>query len=645
MNKPIKAFLISLLALPLLSCSGEANQSQGSSVISAEDDPILSRDMTEVATEFSVNDISSFEISPYIYGTFIEHIETCIYNGIWSEVIMDRKFYSPVGKEVSQWNVSSGSVSMETSSPFEGEYSPILAKGSAIIQRGIALAKKEYTGYLYAKGEGKLSLKFTINGEEVSEEISVSSSDYKKYAFSISSPSQSKKATLTISSLDSSITIDSISLMPSDNYYGMRKDTLDKLKELNATFYRWPGGNFVSGYDFYDGIGDRDKRPTRRNLNYIGLESDFSSDSERVASDLIKIGSLGFYGAFEPNDFGLDEFIQMCRYLDAEPNIVVNSGLGSVQMAKDEVEYCNATSGQYASKRPQKESYNVKYFSIGNEMNGDWQLGHTSISEYTARHNSFAEAMKTVDPSIEIIAVGDNASSWSQSMVNSCKDNTDYLSEHYYAERKEESVKEHILSLKNQTSTRIQNHRNLQGVGDIKIAFDEYAYLDAEVSSRLKDGMGAASGVNEMIKNGDVVKIACYSSTVNATQGQIATDNFNAYLEGSGYALSLYRDNLKSRYLPMKYKLSKGNDYYEAILTVNEEKSEVALAVINTTDSVLKFTNKAFKKGISQDIVEGEFLESNNSSKGEELKRTKRTLSADYAVVEPRSITVTTLKI
>lgn len=271
--------------------------------------------------------------------------------------------------------------------------------------------------------------------------------------------------------------------MPEDNYYGMRKDTLEKLKELNAPFYRWPGGNFVSGYDFYDGIGDRDKRPTKRNLNYIGLEDSFANDADRLASDLINIGSLGFYGAFEPNDFGLDEFIKMCRYLNAEPNIVVNSGLGSAQMAKDEVEYCNGSEGRYASLRPQKESYNVKYFSIGNEMNGDWQLGHTDINTYTERHNTFAKAMKSVDPNIKIIAVGDNASSWTQAMVNACKNQMDYTSEHFYAERVEDNVKEHILSMKKQAEMRINNHRSINGIGDIKIAIDEYAYMNAEAPS------------------------------------------------------------------------------------------------------------------------------------------------------------------
>lgn len=632
MRKRIKTLLPLALLLTLSGCGVKDSTTDKSSTTETID-PLLQREMKEVPMEFSINDISSFEINPYIYGTFIEHIETCIYNGIWSEVIQDRKFYAPIGKDVSQWSVKKGTVDSGSQSPFEGKYSPILNKGSSIIQRGIAVDSKNYNGYLYAKGNGTLTLIYTIDSKEVRTEIKVSSSDYQKYTYSFLSPSKTKKATLEILSDSDNISIDSLSLMPEDNYYGMRKDTLEKLKELNAPFYRWPGGNFVSGYDFYDGIGDRDKRPTKRNLNYIGLEDSFANDADRLASDLMNIGSLGFYGAFEPNDFGLDEFIHMCRYLNAEPNIVVNSGLGSAQMAKDEVEYCNGSEGRYASLRPQKESYNVKYFSIGNEMNGDWQLGHTDINTYTERHNTFAKAMKSVDPNIKIIAVGDNASSWTQSMVNACKSQMDYTSEHFYAERVEDNVKEHILSMKKQAEMRINNHRNINGIGDIKMAIDEYAYMNAEVPSRMKDGMGIASGVNEMIKNGDVVSIACYSSTVNATQGQIITDNFASYLEGSGYALSLYKDNLKNHYLPMKYRLSTGDEYYEAIMTINKEKNEVALAVINTTDKILKFTNRLFKKGITQDIVQGEFLESTNSSKGDELKRTKRTLNAEYAVV------------
>ena len=601
--------------------------------------------VNQVNVNLKVNEVSNFKINPFIYGTFIEHIDTCIYNGIWSEIILDRKFYRPVGEDVSQWSLVEGNISMETKSPFEGEYSLTLKSGASIRQNGISLEKnEEYNGYFYAKGSGKISFTYAYGNESVSVEVTINAQDFQKYEYSFFSPFTSKRAKLVVASVIGDLTIDSLSLMPSDNYYGMRKDTLDKLKELNSPFYRWPGGNFVSGYDFYDGIGDRDKRPTKRNLNYCGLESDFESDEERLANDLMKIGSLGFYGAFDSNDFGLDEFIIMCRYLNAEPNIVVNSGLGDAIMAADEVSYCNATSGKMAEIRG-KEPYNVKYFSIGNEMNGDWQLGHVSINEYVIRHNAFALAMKAVDPTIEIIAVGDNWSSWSQTMVNSCKNNIDYLSEHYYAERKESNVKDHILSLKNQTTTRIEKHRNLSNKGSIKMAIDEYAYENAEQSSRLKDGMGVASALNEMLKNADEVAIACYSSTVNATQGNIATDDFNAYLEGSGYALSLYRNNMNEYFLPVTYKGGRDDNYYEIAATINEEKNEISLSIINTLSEPLTLVSSYFKKIKSVDSVIGQDLESINSESRNELTRVFKDSGLEKVTAEPYSISVYKIEI
>ena len=171
-NKSKTLFIMSLV-FPLLSCgktnisstsnSSSTNGSSSSSIQPSTKNPLLERDMKEIALSFSLNDISSSSINPYIYGTFIEHIETCIYNGIWAEVIMDRKFYCPVGKDVSQWNVSKGQVGDDTGTPFEGEHSPILNKDSSIRQRGLSLDQKDYNGYIYAKGEGSLKLAFTID--------------------------------------------------------------------------------------------------------------------------------------------------------------------------------------------------------------------------------------------------------------------------------------------------------------------------------------------------------------------------------------------------------------------------------------------------------------------------------------------------
>lgn len=626
-----KSLLFLIPSLLIMSCSNTI-QSDG-------------RTYKEVKVNLKLNETSTSSINPFIYGTFIEHIDTCIYNGIWSEIILDRKFFKPVGEDVSQWNKVKGEISMETNSPFEGEYSLILNEGSSVRQNGISLKENEsYSGYVYAKGTGTLKITYSYNENEISKVINVNSSEYIKYEYSFVSPFTTKKAKLFFESTSGALTLDSVSLMPSDNYFGMRKDTLDKLKELNSPFYRWPGGNFVSGYDFYDGIGPRDKRPTRRNLNYTGLESDFKNDDERLANDLIKIGSLGFYGAFDSNDFGLDEFILMCRYLETEPNIVINSGLGSAKMAMDEVAYCNAKTGEMAKIR-NSDPYNVKYFSIGNEMNGDWQLGHVSINEYIIRHNMFALAMKEVDPNIEIIAVGDNWSDWSSKMVKYCGNNMNYISEHYYAERKESNVKDHILSLKEQTTNRINKHREINGIGNIKMSIDEYAYDKAEQESRLKDGMGVASALNEMIKNSDVVSIACYSSTVNATQGNVATDNFNAYLEGSGYALSLYRNNMNEFYLPLTYNGGKNDDYYEVFSTTNKDKTEISLSIINTLSEPLLLSGINIKNIESVDYVKGKDLEAINNASREELNRVYKDSDLEKVTAEPYSISVYKIKI
>ena len=278
-------------------------------------------------------------------------------------------------------------------------------------------------------------------------------------------------------------------------------------------------------------------------------------------------------------------------------------------------------------------------------MNGDWQLGHMPINEYTKKHNEFATKMKEVDPNIKLIAVGDNWSDWTSRMVSSCKNNMDYTSEHFYATRYETDVKKHIQSLKNQTITRISKHKSIVGIGNIKMAIDEYAYENAESTSRLKDGMGVASALNEMQANADVVKIACYSSTVNATQGNLLVDKVNAYMEGSGYALSLYRNNCLSYSLPINYRILSGVDYYEISATTNKEKNQIVLSVINTGTTKLRINNNKFDKVIKTDALTGLYLESINNQSAQELTRKISKTETNEVICEPYSITLFTINL
>lgn len=637
-----RILFLTILSLILTSCHTNGNESTMNQSENSVSEIIYD---TEAAIYFDTSKANPYSINPLIYGTFIEHIESCIYNGLWSELILDRKFYQPIEMDVSQWRMGGNKeVFSQTTKLVSPGYAPHIKAGSSIFQRGIALDEKEYVGYFYGLGSSQLKITLANSNEQISKNFTLSSTNFEKFEFTFNSSFRNPKTTLTFEVLSGEAIIDSVSLMPSDNYFGMRRDTLEQLRHLQAPIIRWPGGNFVSGYDFYDGIGRRDTRPTKRNLHYIGDVSDFSSDSERLASDIMKIGNLGFYGAFEPNDFGIDEFIELCRFLETEPNLVLNSGLGTVQDAINEIEYTNGTSGEYAQLRPQTEPYGIKYISIGNEMNGTWQLGYIPINQYVAKHNQIAEAIKVVDPNIVIIGVGDNASNWSSTMLNGTRNNLNMISEHFYAERKENDVSAHILSMKQQAEMRTSNHRNIMGNSGVTISFDEYAYLDAEQESRLKDGLGVASALNVFLKNSDIVDIACYSSTINATQGSITTTNYSALMQGNGYVLSLYSRFMESYYMPLTFNKRNVDGYFEVTGALSQDKKTLTLSVINASSQTIKLTNSKFTRIESIHYVTADYLESINQESNRELFEYEL-MNPALAVSYPRSLSIITISI
>ena len=173
--------------------------------------------------------------------------------------------------------------------------------------------------------------------------------------------------------------------MPADNAQGFHTNMVKLYKEAGFKMFKWPGGNFVSAYDFRDGLGDRDKRPPRL---------------QPMWSD-----------AIESNDLGLHEFIALNRLVGAEPDLAIDSGFGSAREAAEQVEYCNGSvntrMGQNARRKTgSPEPFNVKYWTIGNEMYGPWQYGHMSLDQYCVKHNYIVEAMKKIDPDVKVTVAG-----------------------------------------------------------------------------------------------------------------------------------------------------------------------------------------------------------------------------------------------
>jgi len=489
-------------------------------------------------------------ISKYIYGQFIEHLGRCIYGGIWAEMLEDRKFYYPVTADyapygppgeqrgdfpvlrASPWAITGAddSVTMVPQDSFVGEHTPRIEAGSGVTQHDLGVEKGErYSGYIWLKAvDGQAEVSVDLSHCEGKAAISCNNEQYTKHSFEFVALKSTDEAALSIDVGGSACFVGTVSLMPANHVRGLRADTLELLQQLDSPVYRWPGGNFVSGYDWKDGVGDRDRRPPRTNPAWTGVEH---------------------------NDFGLDEFMTFCRLLDTEPYIAVNSGLGGVESAVEELQYANGSfdspMGAWRARNGHPEPYAVKWWGIGNEMYGGWQLGHMPLEQYTKKHNLFAEAMSKEDPSIKLVAVG-AVGRWSEGMMQNCADHMDLISEHFYCQERP-GLASHVMQIPNAVRAKAEAHRQyrqrfdtLEGK-DIDIALDEWNYwygphVYGELGTRyfLKDALGVAAGLNEYTRQSDMMFMANYAQAVNVI-GCIKTTKTHAAFATTGLVLKLYR--------------------------------------------------------------------------------------------------------
>ncbi len=501
-------------------------------------------------------------ISEYIYGQFIEHLGRCIYGGIWAEMLEDRKFYYPVTGEfdpwrdvdttnetwndeglpqkvlkASPWQIvgPADAVTMVKQDAFVGEHTPLIAAGSGIRQSELGLVRaKAYEGSVWIKPQDKATtVRVTLRwGEGANQALSttiVNASDtYHKTTFQFEAGADTNNGSVEIAVLKGACYVGTVSLMPADHVQGFRADTLALLRELDSPVYRWPGGNFVSGYDWQDGIGDRDRRPPRKNPAWTGVEH---------------------------NDVGIDEFMVLCGLLDTEPYIALNTGLGSMESSREEVEYCNGSAstpmGKWRAKNGHPESYDVKWWAVGNEMYGSWQLGNIPLDQYVERHNDFVDSLRTVDPDGIYVGVG-AVGQWTEQMLTHSANHMAHISEHFYVQRRDD-LQEHIqlcpTRVKQIADAHRRYRRQIESLKDknIRISMDEWnhwygPHLFGELGTRYyyRDALGIAAGLHEFMRNSDLYIMANYAQTVNVI-GCIKTNKTHAALATTGQVLKLYR--------------------------------------------------------------------------------------------------------
>jgi alpha-L-arabinofuranosidase len=400
-------------------------------------------------------------VSKYVFGMFIEHIGKTMYGPLWAEMLDDRKFYFPItstepatqgqrrgfpGMQLRRWRPVGGDdvVSMDKDKPFVGAQSPRIALDPStphgIRQSGLALVKgKHYTGRIWLRGMPGARVEVALvwgTGAGDHQTITIPiTAVYAKYPLHFTAAADASDAALEITGTGrGDFHIGAVSLMPADNIDGFRPDTIALIKQIKSGFWRF-GGNYTANYVWYDAIGDPDHRPP---------------DWDHA------------WNQMQTNDLGPDEFAEFCKLIGVEPYISVNAGLGDAHSAAEEVEYMNGAVttrlGALRAKNGHPAPWHIRFWNIGNEPWGSWEIGRTDLKYFMQKHNEFAVAMRKVDPSIVLIASGEMLEDgqvppelrakyvgnlagafgsdfdWTGGFLKDCWGNFDGIAEHWYAQ-------------------------------------------------------------------------------------------------------------------------------------------------------------------------------------------------------------------
>lgn len=376
---------------------------------------------------------------------------------------------------------------------------------------------------------------------------------------------------------------------------GFRKDTLELVKECQVPIVRYPGGNFVSGYKWEDGVGPKEKRPSQVDLAWQVVET---------------------------NQFGLNEFADWAKKAGTDIMMAVNLGTRGIQEAKELLEYCNFQEGTQMSDLRRSHGYekphNIKTWCLGNEMDGPWQIGHKTATEYARLAHETGKVMKILDPSIELVACGSSYShmptfgEWEATVLDECYDTVDYVSMHqYYGNRDDDSANFLASSvdldqfITNVTAICDYVKGKHHGKKNINISLDEWNvwYHSNEADSKLEkwiqkphqlediynfeDALLVGSMLITMLRHADRVKIGCLAQLVNVIAPIMTSDTgawrqtiFYPYMHaatmGQGTVLNTI---VKS---PVYEAKQHGEaPYLDCVVVENEEKEELVLFAVN----------------------------------------------------------------
>ena len=375
---------------------------------------------------------------------------------------------------------------------------------------------------------------------------------------------------------------------------GFRTDVIEEIKKLNVPIVRYPGGNFVSGYNWEDGVGPVELRPKKLELAW---------------------------GVTEPNLFGTNEFAKWCKKANTECMMAVNLGLRGAEEARNLVEYCNHPGGSYYSDLRRSHGYeqphNIKLWCLGNEMDGDWQIGHKTAYEYGRAASEAAKVMKWTDPSIETVLCGSSNmgmrtfGEWESTTLDLAYDKVDYVSLHIYFDNRSNDTPSFLaknMVMDDFIKTVVCICDYIKGKKHSKhkvnLSFDEWNvwyhsngdYIEKwstaphqlEDIYNFEDALVVACMLITLLRHADRVKIACLAQLVNVIAPIMTENGGRAFRQTIFYPFKLMSKYARGSALkPIvespKYDCKEFTDvpYLETILTFDEENDEVVFFGVN----------------------------------------------------------------
>lgn len=530
--------------------SSKLPMDEAPSVLAADPDAAV-----EVSFDFSITDC----ISPFLFGDNLEHTRDSVNRGISAQMLQNRKFVGKPGRFgcACEWYpIGQGHFFFDKAYTRHGE--------GYKMKRMLECNSQGITGYHPGRvgiGQGDLSLCAGVEYEfalvakafepmVVSVElwdqadllwegsITVEAGDFVRYPLSMCPRVGSPDAQLEISFREpGTLWIGAVSLMPRDNFHGLRPDVIAGMKEIGMKLLRWPGGNFAGEYNWKDGLLPRDERAPLQ--SYLWLET--------------QPHTMGY----DFHEMNVDDFIALCRKIGAEPFITINPTWSTPEESAEWVEYCNGSTdtpmGRLRAERGYPDPYRVQFWSLGNEFGYGHMEGANSPADYARIVGSHAKEMLRVCPELTLCSSGSYPNpDWVNRAATPLAGMAPLVSLHHYASfpayvdpaRRKEEYETFLQKVESEYLSRIVTLREQLGDGHLKISFDEWnAWYAWYRGGSVTEGIFAAALQNMFFRNADKygVSLVCHFESVN--EGAMQVFPHQVKLSPTGRVFSLTKEH------------------------------------------------------------------------------------------------------